>query len=105
LGLVMTRGFDSSLDTRLASVQLTPAARATVDAGRDRLALDEAPSGAPAATRDQVRTAVRDAFDEGYREVMLLSAGLAAGAAVAAWFGLRAGPRRPQDLADAAASP
>ena len=91
LGLVLTRGFDSSLDRRLGALALPTSARAAIDSQRSRLALIDPPASLDTATRTSVVSEVRGAFDDGFREALLAGGGLALAAALVAAAGLRSG--------------
>jgi hypothetical protein len=70
MGLVLTQGFNSSLNQRLDSLHLPQAARQRIDAQRPKLAAIETDN------RD-VRTAVNESFVAGYRAVIWIAAFLA----------------------------
>jgi hypothetical protein len=68
-GLVLSAGFNHSLDRSLTQINLSPAARQLVEAQRSRLA------GAQ-TTNPRVRQAIDEAFLSGYRHVIWISVGL-----------------------------
>ncbi len=87
LGLVLLGTFSHGLDRRLAALDLPPEVRQALSAERTRLANLEAPAAAPPDVRARVRTAVDEAFVDGYRRVMLVASGLALLASLsAAWL-------------------
>jgi EmrB/QacA subfamily drug resistance transporter len=77
LGLVLSIEFNRSLDRRLSSNSVTPAARSAIDAQRARLA------GAELSDR-RSRELVDQAFIDGFRLVAWISAGLAVAASLSA---------------------
>ena len=89
LGLVVTHAFNSSLDSRLGSMSIPTSARAAIDSQRSKLALIDPPQSLDPATRAAVTSAVHDSFDDGYRDAMLLAAGLSLVSAGVAAVGLR----------------
>jgi EmrB/QacA subfamily drug resistance transporter len=86
LGLLMLGLFGRGLDRRLAALDLPPAARQTLDRGRERLAAIEIPAGLPDGQHAAVRAAIDQAFLRAYRGVMLATAGLALLASLSAWW-------------------
>jgi EmrB/QacA subfamily drug resistance transporter len=76
-GLVLSIVFNKSLDAGLTHLNTSPEARQQVEAQRSKLAAIEAPD--PAAGQ-----VVRKAFISGYRAVLWLAAGLAAGSSLCA---------------------
>ena len=87
LGLVLLGTFSHGLDRRLAALGLPPEVRQSLSSERTRLANLEAPASAPPEVRARVRTAVDEAFVDGYRRVMLVASGLALLASLsAAWL-------------------
>jgi EmrB/QacA subfamily drug resistance transporter len=93
LGLVVTNAFNSSLDSKLAGLQLPSSAVQSIDSQRTRLALIEPPASLDSGVRSSVTNAVHSAFDDGYRDAMFVGAGLALASAAVAAVGLRP-PRR-----------
>jgi EmrB/QacA subfamily drug resistance transporter len=77
LGIVLLATFSRNLDRRLAELDLSPEIRQALMTERTRLAALEAPASAPVELRARVRTAVDEAFVDGFRRVMLVAAGLA----------------------------
>ena len=86
LGAVLAGVFDVQLHSRLAAAKLPADVAAQVEAQRHKLAAIAPPEGAAPAAAQQVKQAVGGAFVDGFRAVMLVSAGLALASAVSAWF-------------------
>jgi EmrB/QacA subfamily drug resistance transporter len=80
-GALLAGVFQSALDRRLDNLALTPGARAQIDAQRSKLA-------AAQSEDPRVREAVKEAFVDGYRTVLWVSAGLALASSLsaAAWI-------------------
>jgi predicted MFS family arabinose efflux permease len=94
LGIVAVLTFGASLDTRLAQVQIPPAARAALAAQHTRLAAAEIPADLDPATRTALKEAVDRSYLDAFRLIMLICAGLALASAASAWAlveGRRAG--------------
>lgn len=87
-GVVLTHGFDVSLEAGLARMHLPRDAVEAIVAQRAKLAGIELPPGAEAAKR-----VVGEAFVAGFRQVMWLSAGLAALSALAAALTIKGKPK------------
>ena len=77
LGLVLSIQFNHSLDRRMASASITPAARSAIDGQRARLAGAE-------LSDPQSRAIVDQAFVDGFRLIAWISAGLAVAASLSA---------------------
>lgn len=98
LGLVMIGAFGRSLERRLATQNLPPAAQQTLLEQRARLAELEPPPELSGPQREQVTAAVDQSFLDGFRLVMLINAGLALASALsAAWLIDGAVPTRATD--------
>lgn len=82
-GIVMSRAFNAEL--AVLTQGLRPALQQDVAAQQNRLAAIETPATATQAEVLQVRSAVDQAFVQGFRWVMLLSAGLALASSFCAW--------------------
>ena len=79
--------FASALDARTATLGLPASVRAALQADSARLGAARVPAGVTPAQSDAIRLAIRLAFVDAYRVVMLVCAGLAwLGAAMAAVF-------------------
>jgi EmrB/QacA subfamily drug resistance transporter len=98
LGIILLTTFSRSLDQRLAKLDLSPEIRQVLSAERTRLAALEAPASAPPELRAGVRTAVDEAFVDGFRRVMLVAAGLALLASLSAWGLLEKGELRKKKV-------
>jgi MFS family permease len=84
LGVLMFNVFDGALDTRLAELDLSLAARAEIEAEKVELGAAQAPEDLDAQTDATVERAFDEAFLSGYRAVMLVAAAVAASAISAA---------------------
>lgn len=77
MGVIVLNVFNTELDSRLAALNLAPETLQALDAQRIKLAAAEVPAGLGASTQAAIDQAIAEAFVEGFRVVMLLSAGLA----------------------------
>lgn len=93
LGLVLAGVFDRRLETRLAEGQVRGEVVDAVRAQRDRLAGIEIPREVDAPTRAAVVQAIRGAYVDGYRAVMVCGAVLALLSAAAALLMIGRGTR------------
>jgi hypothetical protein len=91
-GLVLSAGFNRSLDRNLSRLQISAVAQQAVDRDRPKLA------GAHNADA-RIQQAIDSAFVSGFRTITAISAGLALLSALCAWRMI--GARRP----DASARP
>lgn len=91
-GIVLTATFDRTFERRLDQVTLTSTARTIATAQRDRLLAGTVPNDVAPADRPALASAVRAAYLDGFRSVMLASALVSAIAAVVAAIAL---PRQP----------
>lgn len=89
LGLVMLGLFGRSLESRLAAMELPPAAGQAILEQREKLAALEIPAGLAEPERARVRAAVDEAFLAGYRGIMWTAAGLALVASLSAGWLIR----------------
>jgi len=89
LGVVMVAVYSGSLEARLKAAGVGDAAVLELLASRNRLAASEPPTGLGTEAQAAVRGAVGAAFVTGFRRVMVLCAGLALAAALAAAATLR----------------
>ena len=96
LGVVMLQIFDRNFEPRLATSDLPQEARRVIEQGRHKLTAAALPSWLTPAQRAAVEHDLAWSYVAGFRTVMLVSAGLAVGGAVAALLliGGRT-PRRP----------
>jgi hypothetical protein len=85
LGIVIVSVFNSSLDSHLAQLQLSPAVHHLVDAQRGKLAGMQLPAGGSAEDQAALKQAVAESFVSGFRLVALLCAGLALASALFGW--------------------
>ena len=77
MNLIVVGVFNSSLDSSLATIPLSDAARASIDAQRSHLAAAQLPPGLGPQIEAAVQHALDMAFVDGFRTVMLIAAGLA----------------------------
>src|SRR5207253_7601510 len=87
-GIVMLQAFNHALETNLSG--LASSIRQSVDQQRTKLAAADLPQNIAPATRAQLRDAIDHAFVAGFRAVMFAGAFLAAGAAICAWWLIKA---------------
>ena len=92
LGIVIFSVFDISLSRRLASVDLPPLARQSLDSQRNRLAGIELAESIPARTRELLVDAIDRAFIDGFRCIMLTGAALALSGALIALLMIHRNP-------------
>ncbi|MEP6692231.1 MAG: MFS transporter, partial [Gemmatimonadaceae bacterium] len=85
-GMIATHRFTRSFDGRLVAEHVPAAAREALRREPVRLADAKIPAGLDAEAAAAVHRAVAAAFTDGYREVMLLAAGLALAAALVAFL-------------------
>jgi EmrB/QacA subfamily drug resistance transporter len=85
-GIVMLAAFNSSLDSRLSTMQLSPAARQSIDEQRTKLAGADIPQEIAEPQRTQLQDSIDESFVAGFRLVMLTGAGLAFASAISAWL-------------------
>jgi hypothetical protein len=87
-GVVMLHAFNSALDRRLDSLELSPEARHLLDNDRAKLAATEPPPTMEPETAASVRSAIADSFIVGFRRVLTLAAALAVLGALIAWLAI-----------------
>jgi EmrB/QacA subfamily drug resistance transporter len=85
LGIVIVSVFNSSLDSHLAHLQLSPSLRHLVDAQRGKLAGIQLPAGGSAEAQAALKRAVGASFVSGFRLGALVCAGLALASALCGW--------------------
>jgi hypothetical protein len=85
-GIMMLSTYNASLDSRLPSLQLSPATRASIDSQRIRLAGTEIPPEVTDPQRSLLQSSIDDAFVAAFRLVALTCAGLALASAASAWL-------------------
>jgi EmrB/QacA subfamily drug resistance transporter len=84
LGLVMSYGFNRSLDTRLVDMRISPEARLVVDGQRAKLAGAELPANLDPRVQTELRQAISGSFVDGFRWVALIAAALSVAAGLSA---------------------
>ena len=92
-GIVLAAVFDREFDARVARLAVTPQTRSIAAARRDVFLAGTVPDDVPAPDRARVGTAVRRAYLNGFRAVMILSAVVSALAGVIAFVALPGGDR------------
>lgn len=97
-GVVMSVGFNASLDRALAGAKLSPAAVQSMATQREKLAAIELPAGIDAESRATAQRAVAEAFVFGYRWVMVISALLGLASGVIAAFTIDPGVQKRQGI-------
>ncbi len=88
-GIVMLQSFAHRFEEALSKIPLPPAASNSLNAQRFNLGGVTIPADLESALRQSVRQAIDTSFVSGFRELMILSAGLAILSAVAAAFMIR----------------
>jgi len=88
-GIVMSLSFNSSLEEELARRHLSAPVQHAMQEQRDRLAAIKLPEQLAPQEAEAARHIIGEAFLSGYNRVMLLSALLAAVAALCAWVFIR----------------
>jgi EmrB/QacA subfamily drug resistance transporter len=86
LGIVMSHAFNEALAQRTRQLPVSPTGLAQVDSQRDRLAAIDLPPSIPAGERNAIDIAIDRSFVYGFRWVMSISALLALGSSLSAWF-------------------
>ncbi|HEX8139171.1 MAG TPA: MFS transporter [Pyrinomonadaceae bacterium] len=86
LGIVMLHAFNSYLDKRLATLNLSPEAEQTLDGQRAKLAGAELPENLDSALRGSTEQVIDEAFVYGFRRVMAVAIVLALMSALSAWL-------------------
>jgi fucose permease len=76
--------FNSTLDTRLAQLQISPAIRQLLAPERIKLAGAQVPSGLDETIGATLKNAIAESFVSSFRAVMVIAAGLAIASAIAA---------------------
>jgi len=112
-GLAMVSSFNSSLRSRLANTGLAPGVIESVEQQRSKLAAIQLPASTDPHDAALARRAIADAFVDGFRWIMLISAALALASAVSAWLliggaSYRAGagpPTEPRSVRKQSSSP
>src|SRR5215218_6168669 len=84
LGVIMFISFGSSLDDRLAALNLPPEAKQQLEGEKIQLGAAEAPEDLDATQSANVELAINEAFVAGYRVVMLVAVAMALASAFSA---------------------
>jgi hypothetical protein len=95
LGIVMFDVFNRSLDSRLASLELHPTARRSLENQRISLAAEKIPEEIASPTREVIREAINESFVRGFRRVMLVGAALALASSIASLLLINGGDKSP----------
>ncbi len=95
LGIVMFDVFNRSLDSRLSSLELSPAARRFLENQRISLAAEKIPGEIASPTREVVKEAIDESFVRGFRRVMLIGAALALASSIASLLLINGGAKSP----------
>jgi hypothetical protein len=106
MGLLVFLIFSSTLDARIADLDLPPEARQQLEAEKTDLGGAEAPAGVGEATAARVEQAVDEAFVAGFRAAMISAAALALASALAAALIIegKGQTTRPESAAEPAAA-
>src|SRR6266700_234946 len=94
-GIVMFDVFNRSLDSRLSSLELPPAARRSLQNERISLAAEKIPGEIAPPTRDVIKEAINESFVRGFRRVMLVGAALALASSIASLLLINGGAKSP----------
>jgi MFS family permease len=95
LGIVMFDVFNRSLDSRLSSLELPPAARRSLQNERISLAAEKIPGEIAPPTREIIKEAINESFVRGFRRVMLVGAALALASSIASLLLINGGAESP----------
>jgi len=93
LGIVMLHTFNSQLDRRLQSLQVTPEVKRLIDEQRSKLAGAELPKNIEPALGQSLKQAIDESFVAGFRRLMAVGIVLALLSALSAWL-LIDGPKQ-----------
>jgi EmrB/QacA subfamily drug resistance transporter len=99
VGALMLLLFATGLDTRTASLNLSPSTRIALQAEAARLGEAAVPAGVAPESADTVEAAIKLAFVDAFRVVMLICTGLAWLAALLGGVLIEARPARPAGVA------
>ncbi len=86
LGIVMFTAFNATLDAQLANLDLSPTVSQAIDAERSKLAGAAIPAEVNPTTSAALKRAIDESFVAGFRQLMLVAAGLALASALSAAF-------------------
>src|SRR6266478_798748 len=95
-GIVMFDVFNRSLDSRLSSLELPPAARRSLENQRISLAAEKIPGEIASPAREVIKEAINESFVRGFRRVMLVGAALALASSIASLLLINAGAKSPE---------
>jgi EmrB/QacA subfamily drug resistance transporter len=98
LGIVITSTFNSSLDSHLTRLPLSPEVRKMVVAQRVKLADIQLPADTTRHQQDALKRAVGDSFVNGFRLAALMCAGLAVAGALCGWMMIEEPSRRASHI-------
>jgi EmrB/QacA subfamily drug resistance transporter len=93
-GVGMLHTFNSALDQRLDSLELSPESRRQLDNDRAKLAAIEPPPLLDMETLISVRRAIADSFINGFRRLLTFAAALSVLGALIAWLVIENWPQR-----------
>jgi hypothetical protein len=101
LGVVMLQVFSSSLEHRLAALNISDVGRTAIYQQRIKLGgidIGSAQLGTPAenseATRQSIERAIKDSFVSGFRTIMLIAAAMAVASTFSTWLLIEKAPRK-----------
>jgi predicted MFS family arabinose efflux permease len=101
LGVVMLQVFSSSLEHRLAALDISDLSRTAIYQQRIKLGgidIGSAQLGTPAenseATRQSIEHAIKDSFVSGFRTIMLIAAAMAVASTFSTWLLIEKAPRK-----------
>jgi EmrB/QacA subfamily drug resistance transporter len=86
LGIVLISAFNSSLDSHLAHLPLSPVVRQMIDAQRVKLAGIQLPAGTNSQVHAALKLAIDESYVSGFRLAALICAGLALAGALCGWL-------------------
>lgn len=86
LGIFVFAAFSNVLDDRVEDLDLSPQARAALEAEKVDLGAAEVPEGVSGEMAAEIERAIDEAFLAGFRLIMLVAAGLALASAAVAFF-------------------
>jgi EmrB/QacA subfamily drug resistance transporter len=85
-GIVMLQSFNSNLDERLNTLDVTPEARRSLDNERIKLAGAEIPDNLNSESKTALKRMIADSFVRGFRLVMMIAVALALLSALVSWI-------------------
>lgn len=98
LGIFILNAFNSSLDRRLAALEIPPGAQQMLDEQRVKLAGAQVPAGTDDEMRADMEQAIDESFVAGFRLVMFIAAGLALASALSAFLMIEGKAPEPSGL-------